>query len=187
MSGRAVVLGVLILAVILAAIAYVGHPRISLRVQAPEKKPVLAVLPFRNLSGEPELEVVSSEIAAAVTEAAAETGKASVVPREATVGFALDRKGIEEAARSFGADYVIAGSLDEKEGHIEVDAYLFRAGPAPALWVDRLKWKPSERAAIASELAARIREVILSAPRPAERGTLLLMPESGERVHAARP
>lgn len=164
MSGRAVVLGVLILAVMLAAIAYVGHPRISLRVQAPEKKPVLAVLPFRNLSGEPELEVVSSEIAAAVAEAAAETGRASVVPRETTVGFALDRKGIEDAARSLGADYVIAGSLDVTEGYIQVDAYLFRAGPDPALWADRLKWEPSARSSIAPELAARIRGAIVSTP-----------------------
>ena len=162
MSGRAVVLGLLLLAAALAVVALLGRPRISLRVQAPEVKPALAVLPFRNLSGEPELEIVSSDLTAAVAEAVAETGRASIVPREKTLGFELDREGIEEAARSLGADYVIAGSLDENDGRIEVDAYLFRAGPDPALWVDRLTWEPSERSSIAPDLAARIREAILS-------------------------
>jgi len=162
MSGRAVVLGLLVLAAALAVVAHVGRPRISLRVQSPEEKPGLAVLPFRNLSGEPELEIVSSDLTAAVAEAVADTGRAYIVPREKTLGFELDREGIEDAARSLGADYVIAGSVDEKEDRIEVDAYLFRAGPNPALWVDRLKWELSERSSIASDLADRIREAILS-------------------------
>ena len=162
-SGRAVVIGIFLLAAALAIVARVGRPRISLRVQSPDCEPALAVLTFRNLSGEPELEIVSSDLTAAVAEAVAATGRAAIVPRERTVGFALDRKGIEEAARSLGADYVIAGSVDEKEGRIEVDAYLFRAGPAPALWVDRVSWDASERSRIAADLADRIREAILRA------------------------
>ncbi len=162
MSGRAVVLGLLLLAAALTGVAYLGKPRISLRVQTPEEKPTLAVLPFRNLSGEPELEVVASDVTAAVAEAVSETGRASIVPREKTLGFGLDRQGIEEAARSLGADYVIAGSLDTREGRIEVDAYLFRSGPTAALWVDRLRWELSDRSVIASDLAARVREAIHS-------------------------
>ncbi len=159
-SGRAVVLGLLLLAAALAVVAHVGRPRISLRVQSPEEKPALAVMPFRNLSGGPELEIVSSDITAAVAEAVALTGRASIVPREKTIGFALDREGIEAAAKFLGADYVIAGSLEEREGRIEVDAYLFRAGAAPALWVERRRWESTKRSGIAPELAAGIREAL---------------------------
>jgi adenylate cyclase len=162
LSGRAVVLGLLLLAAALAVVAYVGRPRVTLRVQTPKRKPVLAVMPFRNLSGEPDLELVSSDLTAAVADAVQETGRTEIVPRERILGFALDREGIEKAARSLGADYVIAGSLDEREGEIEVDAYLYRAGPPPALWVDRLTWRSSERSAIAAELSARIVRAILS-------------------------
>jgi TolB-like protein len=158
------VLALLAFAAALGVIALLGKPRISLRVQVPEEKPSVAVLPFRNLSGEPELEIVSSDLTAAVAEAVAATGRAEIVPRERTRGFELDRKGIEEAARALGADYVIAGSLDDKEGRIEVDAYLFRAGAAPALWVDRLAWEASERSSIAPELAARIRRAMAPVP-----------------------
>jgi TolB-like protein len=163
MSGRAVVLGLLLLAIGLAVVARVGRPRMSLRVQSPEDEPVLAVLPFRNLSGEPDLEIVASDIVSAVVEAVAETGRASIVPREKTLGFGLGREGIEEAARDLGADYVIAGSIDRKDGRIEIDAYLFRSGPTPALWVDRLEWKATERSSIAADLAERLRRAILSA------------------------
>lgn len=158
MSGRAVVLGVLLFGAVLAVVALVGRPHISLRVQAPEEKPTLAILPFRNLSGEPDLEIVSSDIASELAEAVAATGRAEIVPRENTLAFELDRQGIEEAARSLEADYVIAGSLGEIDGRIEVDAYLFRAGPTPGLWVERLKWEAAERSSIASDLAGRIRK-----------------------------
>ncbi len=160
MSGRVVVLGLLLLAAALAVVARVGGPRISLRVQSPAEKPALAVLPFRNLSGEAELEVVASDLTDAVAEAVAQTGRASTIPREKTFAVGLDRKGIEEAARSLGADYVIAGSLDEVDGRLEIDAYLFRSGPAPALWVERLEFDAAERSSAPSELAARIRETI---------------------------
>jgi TolB-like protein len=160
MSGRAVVLGILLLAASLAVVALVGRPRISLRVQTPSKKPVLAVLPFRNLSGEPELEVVASDLTAAVVDAVSETGRASIVPREETIGFELNRKGIEDAARSLGADYVITGSLDQVGGTLQVDAYLFRAGAVPALWVERLEWNATERSSVPLEVANRVREVI---------------------------
>lgn len=160
MSGRAVVLGLVLLSAALAVVALLGRPRISLRVQTPPKTPVLAVLPFKNLSGEPELEIVASDLAGAVAEAVAETGRVSAVPREETLGFELDRTGIEEAARSLGADYVIAGSVDEVGGRLQVDAYLFRAGAVPALWVERLEWDASQRASAPSELAARVREVL---------------------------
>ncbi len=158
MSGRAVVLGLLLFAGALAVVALLGRPHISLRVQAPEEKPTLAILPFRNLSGEPDLEIVSSDLTFAVAEAVAATGRASIVPREKTLAFELDRQGIEEAARSLEADYVIAGSLDQTDAGIVVDAYLFRAGPTPGLWAERLQWEASERSSIASDLARRIRE-----------------------------
>jgi TolB-like protein len=160
MSGRAVVLGLLLLSAALAVVALVGRPRISLRVQTPSKQPMLAVLPFKNLSGEPELEIVASDLTAAVVEAVSETGRVSALAREKTFGLQLDRRGIEEAARSLGADYVIAGSLDEEDGRIQVDAYLFRSGPAPALWVERLEWEASERSSVPSEVADRVREAI---------------------------
>lgn len=162
MSGRAVVLGLLMLAAGLAVVARVGRPRISLRPQSPDETASLAVLPFRNLSGEPDLEITSAGITTAVAEAVEATGRASVVPREETLDFPLDRKGIEEAARSLGADYVIAGSLDENNGRVEVDVYLFRAGADPALWVERLDWDVRDRSSIARELAVRIRAALLT-------------------------
>jgi TolB-like protein len=160
MSGRAVVLGLLLFAGILAVVALVGRPHIALRVQAPEEKPRLAILPFRNLSGEPDLEIVSLDITSALAEAVAATGRAEIVPRERTLAFELDRRGLEETARSLAADYVIAGSLDQTDDRIEVDAYLFRAGPTAALWGERLQWEAADRSSIASELAGRIRETL---------------------------
>jgi TolB-like protein len=159
-----VVLALLLFAAALAVVAAIGRPRISLRVQSPETTPALAVLPFENLSGDPELSILASELAGAVARAVADTGRARLLPSEGTFELTIDRKGIEAAAKSLGADYVITGSLARSEGLIEVDAYLFRAGPDPALWVDRRQWNESERDSIVPELAASIARAILSKP-----------------------
>ncbi|MGH9337312.1 MAG: hypothetical protein ACRD21_26490, partial [Vicinamibacteria bacterium] len=151
-SGRLVVLGLLLFAAALAVIALVGRPRISLRTQSPPSQPTLAVLPFRNLSGEPELEIVASDLAIAISDALADTGRVSLVPDARIAGVELDREGIEEAARSLGADYVITGTLDDEAGLTVVDAYLFRAGPEPGLWVERFERDSSERSSLAADL-----------------------------------
>jgi TolB-like protein len=55
---------------------------------------------------------------------------------------------------------VITGSLDQVGGTLQVDAYLFRAGAVPALWVERLEWNATERSSVPLEVANRVREVI---------------------------
>jgi hypothetical protein len=108
------------------------------------------------LSGEPDLEIVSSDLTFAVAEAVAATGRASIVPREKTSPSSSIARG-SRRRRDPEADYVIAGSLDQTDagswstpissGRPDAGA-LGRAPPMEA----------SERSSIASDLARRIRE-----------------------------
>jgi hypothetical protein len=39
---------------------------------------------------------------------------------------------------------------------VALDAYFFRAGPEPGLWVERLEWDVAEEGALVDEFARRI-------------------------------
>jgi adenylate cyclase len=156
-TGRVVVLALLLFGAGLAFIARVGRPRISLRTQSPVRKPTLLVLPFENLSGDPDLEVVAAEVPRAVLQALADNERFQSVVEENGLGY-VAIEGLEAAARKLGADYVIAGSVERSGARLAVDAYFFRAGPEPGLWVERLEWDPDEKSAVAVDLGRRIGE-----------------------------
>jgi adenylate cyclase len=157
-TGRAVVLALVAFAAALAVVAVLGRPTIRLRPQSPPRKPTLVVLPFENLSGDADLELISTRIADAVSDSVSATGRFAVTSRGAVLGRAVAKEGLEEEARRLRADYVIAGSIERKGRLVALDAYFFRAGPEPGLWVERLEWKDSEKASLVRDFAARIGE-----------------------------
>jgi TolB-like protein len=160
-TGRAAVLALVLFGAGLTVLAYFGAPRARLRPQTPPRKAVLAVLPFENLSGEPGLEVLATEITARITAALGARAELEVLPREKSLEFKGLPGGIASVTESLGADYVITGSLDLRGDGIEVDAYLYRAGPDPALWADRIAWSAEDTERLPAELARRVNEAVV--------------------------
>jgi TolB-like protein len=155
-TGRAAVLALVAFAAALAVVAFIGRPRIRLRPQSPPAKPTLVVLPFENISGDAELEPISTRLAAAVSESVGASGRFAVISRGTALGRSVAREGLEEEARRLGADYAIAGSIDREGSLVVLDAYFFRAGPEPGLWVERLEWDASEEGLLVEEFARRV-------------------------------
>jgi TolB-like protein len=155
-TGRAAVLALLAFAAALAVVAVIGRPRIRLRPQSPPAKPTLVVLPFENLSGDADLEPVSTRLAAAVSDSVGASGRFAMIPRGTALGRAVAKEGLAEEARRLGADYAIAGSIDREGRLVVLDAYFFRAGPEPGLWVERLEWDAGEESSMVDEFARRI-------------------------------
>lgn len=158
-SGRAVVLALLILAGALALVARFGQPRFVLEPRSPSRPPVIALLAFENLSGDPELELLASELTEAVSKSLTGSGVELRVHHSAWVHTGSER-GIETIAQELGADYVVAGSVDEANGRIDVDAYLFRGGKDRGLWAERMSWGQSEGGTIAPDVARRIGDAL---------------------------
>lgn len=142
-------------------LAYLGAPRARLRPQSPPRRAVLAVIPFENLSGEPALEVLAADVTATVTAVLSERDELDVVSRKRSLELKGVRGGLEAAAARLGADYAIAGSVDAEDGRLTVDAYLYRAGPDPALWADRIDWSAADSERLPAEIARRVNAAVV--------------------------
>jgi TolB-like protein len=154
-TGRPVVLALLLLGTALALLARFGQPRFVLEPRPPANGPVLVLVPFENLSGDPELELLATELTSALTESLGESGFELRVHEAGWVHTGAER-GIERIAFELSADYVVAGSVDGAGERIDVDAYLYRASAEKGLWAERITWGRSERDSIPEDLARRV-------------------------------
>ena len=156
MSGRAVVIALLALGAILAVVANRFAPRLRLKPHSLHALETVAVLPFDNRSGDPELEVLASTIAETLVASLEGNERVEVVPARKGLMFKDLEGGIARVATELDANYVVTGSLDRVEDRIEVDFYLFRSGGEQGLWAERHAWPYERRESIAGELAERL-------------------------------
>ena len=86
--------------------------------------PVVAVLPFTNLSGDPKLEYLGAGMAETMSTKLANVSGVSVVSR-AEVHDALERnKGIDKVCRALGATYIVTGSVQQANDRIQFTVHL---------------------------------------------------------------
>ena len=148
-------LALLLLGAALALLARFGQPRFVLEPRSPASGPVLVLVPFENLSGDPDLELLARELTAALTKSLGESGFTLRV-HEAGWVYTGTERGIERIAGELSADYVVAGSVNGAGERIELDAYLYRASADQGLWAERMTWSRSELGSIPGELADRV-------------------------------
>ncbi|HXV65559.1 MAG TPA: hypothetical protein VEK15_32990 [Vicinamibacteria bacterium] len=167
MPGRAVVILLLALGALLAVVASRFAPRLRLKPHSLEALETVAVMPFDNRSGDPELELLASTIAETLVASLEKGERVKVVPARKSLMFKDLEGGIARIAAELDAAYVVTGSLDRVEDRIEVDFYLFRSGDEQGLWAERHAWPLEKRDSIAGELAERLAGSLAS-PDPAE-------------------
>ena len=100
-------------------------------------KPSIAVLPFDNMSGDPEQEFFADGIAEDVTTALSHFRSLFVIARNSSFtykGRALD---ITQVARELGVRYVVEGSVRKAGNRVRITAQLIDAGSGNHLWADR--------------------------------------------------
>ena len=106
-------------------------------VAASTHKPVVAVLPFDNMSGDPGQQYFSDGITEDIIDRLSKYRILSVIGRQSS--FAL--RGRDAEARAVGdrlsADYVLTGNIRKSEDRIRIAARLTDARTEAALWADR--------------------------------------------------
>jgi len=162
-SGKKVVVAMVAFGAALATIAYFGKPVIRLKTQTPSTSPTVVVLPFDNLDGADELEVIASNTTVAITEALMELGSFDVVPRSTALGYVGVPGGARAVAEELGVDYVLAGSVERdelKRGRLRLQAYFVQPGDQPRIWADEFFYDEQDAERIPADLARRVREAL---------------------------
>ena len=107
------------------------------RAATPPERPGVAVLPFQNLSGDPEAEFFLDSVAEDLITELARARWFSVVARNTS--FVYKGKGVDskQLARELGVRYVVEGSLRKAANRARISCQLVEAASGEHLWAER--------------------------------------------------
>jgi TolB-like protein/class 3 adenylate cyclase len=100
-------------------------------------KPSIAVLPFQNMSGDPEQEYFADGMVEEIITALSRNHQLFVIARNSSFTFKGRAVDIKQVARDLGVRYVLEGSVRKSGNRIRITAQLIDAASGAHLWADR--------------------------------------------------
>jgi TolB-like protein/Flp pilus assembly protein TadD len=129
---------------------------------APKTAPVMAVLPFENLSPEPEREYLADGLTEEVIAALGQIDPArlSVIGRTTIMRYKRTTKSLEEIGAELKATFLLESSLRSEGGRIRVTSKLVRASDQVQIWSATYDSEPRSMLAFQRELSTTIAQQI---------------------------
>jgi len=109
-----------------------GAPALAL----PEK-PSIAVLPFQNMSGDPEQEYFADGMVEEIITALSRFRQLFVIARNSTSTYKGQAVHVKQVGRELGVRYVLEGSVRKGGGQVRITAQLIETETGAHLWADR--------------------------------------------------
>ncbi len=100
-------------------------------------KPSIAVLPFQNMSGDPEQEFFADGIAEDIITALSRYPSLFVIARNSSFSFKGRAVDVKQVGRELGVSYVLEGSLRKSGNRVRVTAQLIEAETGNHVWAER--------------------------------------------------
>jgi TolB-like protein len=115
---------------------------------------LVAVLPFDNLSSDPELQYFSDGVSEEIIRRLSRGANVAVIGRASSFQFRAERKG--EAARSLGCSHVLDGSVRRAAGRVRIVAHLVESAGKTTVWSDRYDRDLADVFAVQDDIAGHI-------------------------------
>jgi TolB-like protein/class 3 adenylate cyclase len=100
-------------------------------------KPSLAVLPFQNMSGDPEQEYFADGMVEEITTALSHIRWLFVIARNSSFTYKGQAVDVKQVGRELGVRYVLEGSVRKGGGQVRITAQLIETETGAHLWADR--------------------------------------------------
>jgi TolB-like protein len=120
------------------------------------QKPSIAVLPFTNMSGDPEQEYFSDGITEDIITELSRFSSLSVIARNSSFSFKGRSVNISEMGRVLGARYVVEGSVRKMGRRVRITAQLIEAATGAHAWAERYDRDLEEIFEVQDEVTERI-------------------------------
>lgn len=115
---------------------YEAVARLSQRLPLPDK-PSIAVLPFSNLSGDPEQEYFADGIVEDIVSGLSRIKWLFVIARNSSFAYKGRAVDVKQIGRDLGVRYVLEGSLRKAGQRLRITAQLIEAETGRHLWAER--------------------------------------------------
>ncbi len=122
----------------------------------PSDRPSIAVLPFDNVSGEPEQEYFSDGISEDIITDLSKISGLLVIARHSSFRFKGEAIDIREIARQLGVRYVLEGSVRKADSQVRINAQLIDASTGGHLWAERYDRPLDDIFAVQDEITQQI-------------------------------
>ena len=127
-------------------------------VELPEKS--IAVLPFENLSGNPENAYFTDGIQEEILMRLAKIADLKVVSRTSTVRYKRSPDNLREIATQLGVANVLEGSVQRTADRVHVNVQLIKAASDAHLWAEAYDRQLTDIFAVESEIAKTIADTL---------------------------
>jgi TolB-like protein/Flp pilus assembly protein TadD len=132
-----------------------NFPRIR-SAEAPPKS--IAVLPFDNLSRDPENAYFSEGIQDEILTRLAKTAELKVISRTSTQRFKSSPDNLPQIAQQLGVENILEGSVQKPSDQVRVNVQLIHAATDTHLWAETYDRKLTDVFAVESEIAKAVAE-----------------------------
>ncbi len=119
-------------------------------------KPSIAVLPFQNMSGDPEQEYFADGMVEEIITALSRNKQLFVIARNSSFTFKGRAVDIKQVARDLGVRYVLEGSVRKSGSRIRITGQLIDAASGAHLWADRYDGTLEDVFELQDQVASRV-------------------------------
>ncbi|MFN4158706.1 MAG: adenylate/guanylate cyclase domain-containing protein [Gemmobacter sp.] len=137
-----------------------------------EEAPSIAVLPFANMSGDPEQDYFSDGISEDIITDLSKIGGLTVVARNSSFAYRNRAADLREVGRDLGVRAVLEGSIRKAGNRVRITAQLIDARTGHHLWAERYDRDMTDIFAVQDEVTMEIVGALKVRLRPVERAML---------------
>ena len=147
--------------------APVPNPFVEAPLPLPSK-PSIAVMPFANLSGDPEQEYFADGMVTEITTALSRIRSIFVIASASTLSFKGKAVSPQEVGRQLGVRYVLEGNVRKAGARVRISVQLIDAGDGAQVWADRFEDTLDDIFALQDAVALNVTAVIEPTVQTAE-------------------
>jgi TolB-like protein/class 3 adenylate cyclase len=134
--------------------AALGSTVVAASGESPE--PLLAVLPFDNLSDDREMQFFSDGVSEEIIRRLSRGARMKVIGRTSSFQFRDADKTTRKVATELGCTHILDGSIRRAGGRVRIAAHLVEASSQTSLWSDRYDRSLEDVFAVQDEIAEHI-------------------------------
>jgi adenylate cyclase len=123
---------------------------------APPDKPSIAVLPFANLSGNPDQDYFADGVVEDIITSLSRFPRLFVTARNSSFAFKGSASHPKQIGQQLGVRYLLEGSIRKAGARVRITAQLIEAATGTALWADRFEGDLTDIFALQDEVTEHV-------------------------------
>jgi TolB-like protein/Flp pilus assembly protein TadD len=143
----------------------------------------IAVLPFDNLSGDPENAYFSEGVQDEILTRLAKIAELKVISRTSTQRFKSTPNDLRQIAQQLGVANILEGSVQKANDRVRVNVQLIKAANDSHLWAETFDRKLTDIFAVETEIAKAVADVLQAKLTGSEQHVIAARPTENTEAH----